>query len=276
MKDISIGFSPCPNDTFMFDAMINGKLNNDFDFDVKMADIEQLNKMAFSSKLDVTKLSYHAYIYLSDEYQILNCGSALGNNCGPLLLSDKPYSLNDINKAKIAIPGEYTTANMLLGLAFPEANNKEEVLFSNIENKILDSSVDLGLVIHENRFTYESRGLYKLMDLGEFWEEKTQLPIPLGAIVIRRSLPQETKLAIENLLRESIQYAFDNPSSALPFIQDNSQTMDDKVMYQHIELYVNEYSLDLGEKGKASIHKLFELMLESGKITTIPEDLFVS
>lgn len=274
-KKLLIGFSPCPNDTFMFDALTNGKLDIPYQFEVHMADIEQLNQKALNGELDITKVSYHTAALLTDQYQILNSGSALGSNCGPLLLSKNPFLIEDIKTAKIAIPGEYTTANMLLKLAFPTIGSSKEYLFSDIEQAVLSEEVDLGLVIHENRFTYQDKGLNKLIDLGEYWEEKTKLPIPLGAIIIKRSLTNKIKNDIDHYLRKSIQFAFDHPQSASSFITSHAQAMDETVMYKHIDLYVNKYSLDLGVVGKKSVEKVFELLVQNGIIDSIPNQIFV-
>ena len=189
---LTLGFSPCPNDTFIFDAMVHHKIDTEgLEFEVVMEDVEELNQRAFAHELDITKLSFHAYAYLINRYVLLSAGSALGNNCGPLLIAKKEMSEKEINNSKIAIPGKFTTANFLLGLAYPKAQNKIPVLFSEIEEAILSGKVDAGLVIHETRFTYHERGLVKIIDLGEYWEGDTGLPIPLGGIVVKRGLSTE-------------------------------------------------------------------------------------
>ena len=183
---LTLGFSPCPNDCFMFDAMVHGRVDCEgLDFSVRMADIEALNAAAFAGEVDVTKLSFHAYAYCADDYVLLDAGSALGRNCGPLLISRRPISPEEVasGQLRIAIPGKYTTANFLLSLAFPQATDKTECLFSDIEDRVLDGTFDAGLIIHENRFTYGDRGLRKIIDLGEFWESETGAAIPLGGIV---------------------------------------------------------------------------------------------
>lgn len=264
-KEISIGFSPCPNDCFIFDAMIHGKIDTEgLAFKVVMQDVETLNQMAFRGDLDITKLSYHAFAYLRDKYQLLDAGSALGNNCGPLLIckSDPVLILEKLKSAdssvSIAIPGKYTTANFLLSLAFPQAKNKVEFVFSGIEEAVLQGKVDLGLIIHENRFTYEQKGLKKVLDLGEWWETETGLPIPLGGIVIKKNMPEEIIQKVNRVLRKSVEYAFAQPKSSLPFVKAHAQEMSEEVMYKHIDLYVNHYSVDLGEKGKAAIDTMFQ------------------
>lgn len=276
---ITIGFSPCPNDCFIFDAMIHSRIDTEgLQFEAVMEDVETLNQKAFKAELAVTKLSYHAYAYLTKKYQLLNAGSALGNNCGPLLIAkdaDLLSSAPDISKLKIAIPGKYTTANFLLSLTFPEAKNKVETLFSAIEDSVLNGNVDAGLIIHENRFTYEQKGLKKIIDLGEYWEILAKAPIPLGGIVIRRGLPEELKTKVDRVLRRSVEYAFANPGASLGFVKEHAQEMSEEVMYKHIALYVNKYSIDLGEEGKRAIKLLFDKAMELGVIGKIEEEIFV-
>lgn len=279
-KKLSIGFSPCPNDTFIFDALVHHKIDTEgLDFEVYLGDVEDLNQKAFKNELDITKLSYHAYGYLTDNYVLLDAGSALGAGCGPLLVQSSKFkvqSLKDLSSLKIAIPGKYTTANFLLSIAYPEATNKVEMLFSDIEDAVLSGKVDAGLIIHENRFTYQEKGLEKIIDLGEYWEKTTESLIPLGGIVIKRNLPIETIQKVNKLLRKSIEYAFENPDSPLEYMQCNAQEMDKKVMMQHVELYVNKYSLDLGIEGKSAITKMFNLAQEKGIIPKLANKLFVS
>ena len=276
---ITLGFSPCPNDCFIFDAMLHGKIDTEgLEFEVFMEDVETLNQKAFQGELDVTKLSYHAYAHLTKNYQLLNAGSALGNGCGPILISNfNPDSYRDQiqNDTRIAIPGKYTTANFLLSLAFPEAKNKIEMLFSEIENAVLSGKVDAGLIIHENRFTYEEKGLKKIIDLGEYWEELAKAPIPLGGIVIKRNFPDELKKKFDRVLRKSVEYAFANPKSSLNFVKANAQEMSEEVMYKHIDLYVNKYSIDLGAEGKRAVKLLFDKAQELGVIDKIQEDIFL-
>lgn len=263
---LTLGFSPCPNDCFIFDALIHGKIDTEgLVFDVFMEDVETLNQKAFKGELDITKLSFHAFAYLSKTYRLLDAGSALGNNCGPLLIT-KNTSVDSIDNCKIAIPGKYTTANFLLSLAYPNAINKVELVFSEIEDALLNEEVDLGLIIHENRFTYEQKGLKKIIDLGEWWETETQLPIPLGGIVIKKNIPEELFLKVNRILRKSVAYAFENPKSSLPFVKKHAQEMSEEVMYKHINLYVNNYSLDLGEIGKKAIDTMF---LKANKLGVI-------
>jgi 1,4-dihydroxy-6-naphthoate synthase len=254
---LTLGFSPCPNDTFIFDALVHHKIDTeDLDFEVVLADVEQLNKWALDGKLDVTKLSYHAFIYCAEDYVLLDSGSALGRNCGPLLIK-KPTTVLT-SESTIAIPGKYTTANMLLDMAFPEHQNKVETLFSDIENDVIEAKVDAGLIIHENRFTYQDKGLEKVRDLGEFWEEETQLPIPLGGIVVKRALSLAIQQKLERVLRRSVEYAFENPNSSADYVQSHAQAMEKEVADAHINLYVNNYSVSLGEKGRKAVEMVFE------------------
>ena len=258
---LTLGFSPCPNDTFIFDALVHHKIDTEgLEFEVIFADVEQLNKWAFQGKLDITKLSYNAFTHCVNDYALLDSGSALGNNCGPLLIK-KPNTILT-KESKIAIPGKYTTANMLLNIAFPNHQNKVEMLFSEIENKVLEGRVDAGLIIHENRFTYEDKGLEKVKDLGEFWEEETGLPIPLGGIVVKRELPLATQQKIERVLRKSVEFAFENPNSSADYVKYHAQEMEKEVVDAHIALYVNNYSISLGEQGRKAVELLFE---KSGK-----------
>ncbi len=274
---LSLGFSPCPNDTFIFDAMIHGKVDTEgLEFEVVMEDVEALNQRAFAQNLDITKLSYHAFAHLIKHYSLLDAGSALGNNCGPLLIAKRPFSNDEIIQSKIAIPGKFTTANFLLGIAFPEATNKVEMLFSSIEDAVVNGDVAAGLIIHENRFTYQQKGLVKLMDLGEFWETTTGMPIPLGGIVIKRSLPQEVKEKVNRVMQRSVQFAFEHPKASLDFVRANAQEMEEAVMYQHIGLYVNDYTANLGEKGRAAVQHLFEMAKEKQLIPALENAIFLS
>jgi len=276
---LTLGFSPCPNDCFMFDAMVHGRIDLEgLDFDVRMADIEALNSAAFAGAVDITKLSFHAYAYCADDYVLLDAGSALGRNCGPLLISQRPIAPEEVaaGDLRIAIPGKYTTANFLLSLAFPRATDKSECLFSDIECGVLDGRFDAGLIIHENRFTYADRGLKKIIDLGEFWESETGAAIPLGGIVISRRLPADVRQRVNRVMRRSIEYAFANRDASLPFVRANAQAMSDEVMYKHIDLYVNEYSVDLGVDGRRAVEVLFERARNSGVIPEMKEDLFLS
>lgn len=273
---LSLGFSPCPNDTFIFDALVHGKIDTEgLEFEVVLADVEALNQQAFERALDITKLSYHAYAYLRDAYVLLEAGSALGNNCGPLLIARRAIDPETIRRGPVAIPGRYTTANFLLSLAYPELENKEERIFSDIERAVIDAEVVAGLIIHENRFTYQDKGLVKLMDLGEYWESGTGHPIPLGGIVVRRDLPREVQERVDRVLARSVAYAFDHPQQTMPYVRQHAQEMEESVMMSHIRLYVNEYTRRLGPKGRAAVQHLFEVATQKGIIPATTHPIFI-
>jgi 1,4-dihydroxy-6-naphthoate synthase len=276
---LSLGFSPCPNDCFMFDAIVNRRIDLEgLEFSPRLADVEALNQAAFAGEADVTKLSYHAYAFCSGAYVLLDAGSALGRNCGPLLISKRAIAKDDVAAGglRIAIPGTYTTANFLLGLAFPKAQDKTALLFSDIEAAVQDERFDAGLIIHENRFTYEAKGLKKVIDLGEYWEETTGAPIPLGGIVIKRSLPVDVQQRVNRVLRRSVEYAFAHRSASLDYVRAHAQEMSEDVMYKHIDLYVNEYSIDLGKEGRRAVKLLFEKAAATGIIPPAANGLFLS
>lgn len=273
---LKLGFSPCPNDTFIFDAMIHGKIDTEgLEFEVVMEDVEKLNQLAFAESLHITKLSYHAFAHLTKSYKLLDSGSALGNNCGPILIAKEHRSPTEINNLVIGIPGKMTTANFLLSLAYPDANKKKEMLFSDIEQALLDGEIDAGLIIHENRFTFQEKGLVKLMDCGEYWESTTQLPIPLGGIVVSSKLPLEIQQKVNRVMKRSVEYAFKNPDASKPFVKEHAQEMDEEVMRQHINLYVNEYSVSLGEKGRQAVETLFEEAKHKKIIENQNIDIFI-
>src|SRR5665213_1872924 len=231
---LKLSFSPCPYDFFIFDAIVNKRIDLEgLEFEIILDDVETLNKNAFAGNVDVTKLSYHAYAYCVEKYVLLDAGSALGRNCGPLLISKNKISEDDIanENLKIAIPGKFTTANFLLGLAFPQATDKTEIVFSEIENVVLEEKFEAGLIIHENRFTYEAKGLKKIIDLGEYWETLTGLPIPLGGIVAKRNLGDEMIKKINRVLRKSVEFAFANRKASLPYVRAHAQEMSEEVMY---------------------------------------------
>ncbi len=276
---LSLGFSPCPNDCFMFDAIVNHRIDLEgLEFEILMADVEALNRAAFAGEADVTKLSYHAYAHCTSDYVLLDAGSALGRNCGPLLISKRPISREEVaaGNLAIAIPGRFTTANFLLGLAFPAARDKTELVFSEIEPAVLNEEFDAGLIIHESRFTYAGKGLKKIIDLGEFWEAETGAPIPLGGVVINRALPDDVKRAANRVLRRSVEYAFAHRTASLPFVREHAQEMSEDVMYRHIDLYVNEYSVDLGSEGRRAVELLFERAAATRIIPAVRESLFLS
>lgn len=262
---LTLGFSPCPNDTFIFDAMVNGLIDTrGITFDYVMEDVETLNLWAEQSKLDITKLSYNTFIHIVNNYALLHSGSALGEGVGPLLVSKKRLQQSEIENLKIAIPGFNTTANLLLSLAFPKATNKTELVFNEIDAAVLNDEYDAGLIIHEGRFTYQKKGLSKIIDLGDWWEQTTQAAIPLGGIVIRRSFDKELSATVDSIIKESLAYSWKRYPELSPFITANAQEMEEEVMRKHIQLYVNDYTTDLGEKGEKAITTLFERAKAAG------------
>lgn len=277
---LSLGFSPCPNDTFIFDALVNGGIDTgDLRFEPVLEDVETLNRWAAEGRLQLTKLSYSAFLHLTDGYALLRAGSALGRGVGPLLLSSAPLpSGADLSSwmstARIAIPGKQTTANLLLSLAFPQARLKTEVIFSDIERAVLAGEFDAGLVIHESRFTYAARGLHKLLDLGDWWERESGAAIPLGGICARRDLPTGLIHRIDGLLRQSIEAAWKKHPELSPYVVQHAQEMDEAVMRQHIALYVNEHTTDLGAEGEQAVQTLFEKAVSAGIIPEMPEKIF--
>jgi 1,4-dihydroxy-6-naphthoate synthase len=274
---LTLGFSPCPNDTFIFDAMVHGRIDTEgLEFDYFLADVEELNRKAFTSEVDITKMSYHAYAYVNDNYLILDSGSALGYRNGPLLISKSELDISGMAANKIAIPGKYTTANLLFSIAWPEAENKIEYLFSDIDSAILNNEVDAGLIIHETRFTYKKKGLIRLADLGEYWEQLTGLPIPLGAIVIKKNIPEDIALKVNRIIKRSLEYAYKDSFASYDFVAGNAKEMGSTAMNNHIKLYVNEFTLDLGRKGKESVRELFRIACERGVIPKMTSDIFLT
>jgi 1,4-dihydroxy-6-naphthoate synthase len=277
MQKITLGFSTCPNDTFIFDSMVHHKIDTEgLDFEVVLGDVEELNQKALNGELDVTKISYNAYAKVSDRYVILDAGSALGYKNGPLLISKRKIYTDELKDVKIAIPGFNTTANLLLSVAFPEAKNKKEYLFSDIEEAVLSNETDAGLIIHENRFTYQKKGLKKIVDLGEYWEQETGLPIPLGGIVVSRALDKNLQEKINRVMKKSVAFAFENPREAYPYIKQYAQEMEEEVMYKHIELYVNNFTKDLGKDGKNAIRELYKKAISLGVLPKMNDQIFLT
>jgi len=277
---LSLGFSPCPNDTFIFDALIHHKIDTEgLEFEVYFDDVETLNQKAFAGELDITKLSFHAFAYVHEQYALLDSGSALGFGVGPLLICHKEALVQKKEYLdatyKVGIPGRYTTANFLLGIAFPHLTDKQEMVFSEIETALLEDKIDLGLIIHENRFTYAEKGLHKILDLGNYWEQLTGCAIPLGGIVINRKLDREVKEKVNRLIKKSVEFAFANPKSGLEFIRQHAQEMSEEVMYKHIDLYVNKYSIELGTEGRKAIDGLFTMAQEKGLISAIKQNIYL-
>ncbi|MDA3615074.1 1,4-dihydroxy-6-naphthoate synthase [Polluticaenibacter yanchengensis] len=255
----TLGFSPCPNDTFIFDAIVNGNIDTGgYEFDIVMEDVQTLNKWALEGKLDISKVSYGVWPQLKEDYTLLKSGGALGKGVGPLLIGHEAFegseeALKDyVRDAVVAIPGKETTAHFLFSNAFPDATNKVFKVFNEIEAFVQDKK-GLGVIIHENRFTYAQKGLHKLMDLGSFWESTTGAPIPLGGIVAKNSIDNEHIEAIDTLIKNSVKYSIDRYPFLSEFIIENAQEMSETVMRNHIELYVNEFSIERGENGDDAV-----------------------
>lgn len=270
---LTLAFSPCPNDTFMFDALVHGRVDSQgLKFETSLHDIEELNERATLGLADITKISFAHYPWISSEYQLLTSGAALGYGNGPLLIAREQIPLSEVSQLHMAIPGTKTTANLLFSIAFPDAHHKTEILFSEIEQAVLSKKTDAGLLIHETRFTYQQHGLIRIIDLGEFWEQNTGLPVPLGAIAVRRGLPQHIKTLLNALVRQSVQYAFAHPADSVNYIQQNAQSMEADICRAHIRLYVNEFSENLGTTGRLAVSKLFYRGLEAGVLPAITEE----
>ncbi len=260
---LTIGFSPCPNDTFIFDALINKKIDTgELEFEAALEDVQTLNQWAKEGKLAITKLSFGVLPLVLNEYSLLNSGSALGIGVGPLLIANPASEHEDVVKQAIAIPGENTTANLLFSLKYPEAKNKIFVRYDEVEDFVLSGN-GLGVIIHENRFTYEARGLKKIADLGDYWEAQTGVPIPLGGIVMKKNLPAVMQQTVSDLIRKSIEFSYGNYPTISDYVKVHAQEMDEAVMRKHIDLYVNEYSLDLGEQGHKAVSKLLEVFADT-------------
>ncbi|MBP7274272.1 MAG: 1,4-dihydroxy-6-naphthoate synthase [Saprospiraceae bacterium] len=275
---LSIGFSPCPNDTFIFYAILNNKINTyNIEYQWVMDDVETLNQRAFGEShlppLDISKLSYHALAYVLADYRLLNAGSALGNRCGPLLICKQQQMTTDLHNNNVVIPGKFTTANFLLQFAYPQLTDCGTLVFSEIENALLKNQAAAGVIIHENRFTYQQRGLQLICDLGEYWEQTTGFPIPLGGIAINRNLPTAVQKTVDKTIRESLEYAYCHTDEVLAWVRQFAQEMDEAVMLQHIRLYVNDYSLKLGETGRAAVRYFLQHIPASA--TWTDDEIFV-
>ena len=258
-QTIQIGFSPCPNDTFIFDALVNNKIDTgNLYFEPVLEDVQTLNQWAIEEKLAVTKISYGVLPLVQHQYNLLNSGSALGRGVGPLLITNDQYQTMNVEDCLIAIPGKNTTAHLLFSLAYPNAKNKIFLRYDEIENFVLQGK-GLGVIIHENRFTYADKGLKKIKDLGDYWENETGKPIPLGGIVVKKTISIQTQQQINFLIKQSIEFAFANYPVLTDYIKNNAQEMSEDVMRSHIDLYVNKYSLDLGEEGRAAVKKLMDI-----------------
>lgn len=276
MKTLSLGYSPCPNDTFIFYALVHGKLpTGDLRFREILEDVETLNQMARRAELDITKASFHAYGHLREQYCLLRSGGALGKGCGPLLVAREGYGMGDLRGKTIAIPGRLTTAFLLLQIFDPSLKENVKVMpFNEIMDSVARGKTEAGLIIHESRFTYQRAGLKKVMDLGEWWERETGLPLPLGGILAKRTFGADLIRKIESLIRNSVEYAFLKRDESLSYIKRYSQEMEDDVIEKHINLYVNQYSLDVGNDGTLAIDELFRRSEEKGIIEKSSQPLF--
>jgi 1,4-dihydroxy-6-naphthoate synthase len=262
----TLGFSPCPNDTFIFDALVNGGIDTEgLEFEVLLEDVETLNQWALQGRLDISKVSYGVLPLLLEHYELLDAGGALGKGVGPLLIARSPLAGSEVENCRIAIPGRHTTAHLLFSLAYPQAQNKEFMIFSDIEGAVLSGRADCGVIIHENRFTYQQKGLLKICDLGEFWEAKTGLSIPLGGIVLRRELNERLRdgtllsARINALIRKSLDLSFAHYPELSGYVKRYAQEMSEQVMRQHIDLYVNDRSFSLGEEGQKAVQTLLNI-----------------
>lgn len=268
IRELSLGFSPCPNDTYIFYGLVHGKIvpegvrfGGPF-----LEDVEQLNLWAQAARLDITKLSFHALGHVLDDYCVLSAGSALGRGCGPLLVAGSKVPPGSLEKKRIAIPGRWTTAAMLLKMFLPDCRRLVEMRFDRILASIQNGEVDAGVIIHESRFTYGDHGLFCLQDLGQWWEKSSGLPIPLGCIAARRSLGRERILLIDRAIKESVDYSAAHPDECLPYIRSKSQELDSEIVRSHINLYVNDFSMDLGKEGMAAVETFMKWGRRAGVI----------
>ncbi|MGA1978486.1 MAG: 1,4-dihydroxy-6-naphthoate synthase [Bacteroidales bacterium] len=274
---LTLGFSPGPNDTFVFEALVHGRIDTEgIEFDFMLADIEELNRKALTGDLEITKMSCLAFAFSAGDYLILDSGSAMGHRNGPLLISKYKIDPSSLAKSRIAIPGKFTSANMLFSIAWPEAVDKAEYLSSDIESALLNEEVDAGLIINETRFTYFRKGLQKIADMGEYWEKMTGLPVPLGIIAINRKVPVDIALKVNRMIRKSLEYAYHDSMVSYDFVVANAKKMDRTVMSHLIKLFVNKYTLNLGKEGKDAISELFRISGKKGIIPGLPEQIFLT
>ena len=272
---ITLAFSPCPNDTFIFDALVHNKIDTEgLQFKYQIEDVETLNKAAFNQQYDVSKLSFHAFYHVLSDYICLNSGAALCDNFGPVLIGKRFYEKEEIDKLTVAVPGLFTTAALIFNHFF-KAKSLEPFLFSEIEQKVLEGKTDLGVIIHENVFSYTEKGLIEIINLGKLWNNTYQKPVPLGCIAIKRSLPLKIIKKIDELLKKSVIFAFENPTSSNQFVKQNAANTSEIIIRKHIETYVNKYSLELNEDAKDVIHLLYNDMVNKGFINTSKEILFI-
>lgn len=272
---IKTAISTCPNDTFAFDALLHKKIDTgNFNFIPHLMDISELNQAAINEEYDVIKVSFNAYRHIAHKYVLLNSGSALGCHNGPVLISKNKVDINTVSGLRIAVPGKYTTANLLLKYAFPKVKHTDMYLFSDIEDAVISGKADAGVLIHENRFTFEERGLHKIADLGEIWQKTTKLLIPLGGIAVKRNLEKENIKTLNKLMRQSVEYAERKPKDSLTFIKQHAVNLSDVIIYKHIKTFVNSQTILLNDKAKKAIIELLSIPLEGS--FSPPKALFAS
>ena len=275
MRQLSLGYSPCPNDTFIFYGLVHGRIScPGLSFRERLEDVETLNRLAIAGQLDLTKISYHALGHLRQDYALLHSGGALGRGCGPLVVAKQATSMEQLRGKKIAIPGQLTTANLLLQLYSEGFENLLILPFHQIMTAVSSGAAAAGVIIHESRFTYQQQGLQQILDLGQWWEEDSGCPIPLGGILAKRSLGTELIQQIDAALRRSVEYAFANPQQPHAYIKQHAQELEDQVIRRHIELYVNDFSVNLGKTGIQAIETLFARAEERGIIPSCDLPLF--
>jgi len=275
VSTITLAFSPCPNDTFIFDALVHNKIDTEgLQFSYAIEDVETLNKAAFSLKYDVSKLSFHAFYHVLSDYICLNSGAALCDNFGPVLIGKKFYKKHEIEKLSVAVPGLYTSAALIFNHFF-NAQTLIPFLFSDIEQAVSEGKTDLGVIIHENVFTFKDKGLTEVANLGKLWKNTYQKPVPLGCIAVKRSLPSDIQKKINKLIKKSIIFAFENPSSSICFIKQNAANTSDTIIKKHIETYVNKYSIDLNDDAKNIIHFLYKELVNKGLFDLKETELFI-
>jgi 1,4-dihydroxy-6-naphthoate synthase len=277
MRTLTLGFSPCPNDTFIFGALATGKLEvANFRLEIIHEDVETLNKLAREALLDFTKISFHAFALVVKRYALLSSGAALGRGCGPLVVAREARDIDSLHGEAIAIPGELTTANLLLQLYGEGFPNVHPMSYEAIMPRLQRGEFAAGVIIHEGRFTYHNYGLHQVLDLGAWWEKTQELPIPLGGILVRRDLGSDVAKVIEDAIRDSLNFARQSSEEIWTYIKTHAQEMDDEAIRQHIDLYVNDYSLDLGEEGRLAIKTLLELAHERDLLPPVTASLFLT
>jgi 1,4-dihydroxy-6-naphthoate synthase len=267
-KSLSLGFSPCPNDTFIFNALVNGAVKTPgFQVHAQLHDVETLNRMAFDGVLDVTKLSFFAWLMVQDQYDLLASGGALGFGCGPVVIASRPMTAADMAGCRIVLPGQWTTAHLLFRLWAPRARQRFFVPYDQIFDILADGRADCGVIIHESRFTFQKKGFVAVADLGAWWEEQTGLPIPLGCIAAHKRVGGDSALALEDAIRKSITLARQDPAATLPYIRAHAQEMTAEVLEAHIHTFVNEFSVDLGPMGRKAVAALADKARQTGVIS---------